>query len=435
MLSNEALIDEVRKIIETKTGWGESDDWTNQDFVALSEKIQEQTGVAISHVTLKRIWGKVKYDSLPNTHTLNTLVQFVGYKSWRDFKLQNGNNETHEEAVPETPVEKPLNGHAHTTPAKKISPVLVKGLTVVLSLAAVIVIIQFIFAGQRSKVNPNDYAFSSKKVVTEGVPNSVVFDYDASKAPVDSSIIFQQSWDTTYRTKVGKNEHQHTNIYYYPDYYEAKLLVGHKIVKEHNVLITSGGWLPIVVQKPVPAYFKKEDAMGDGKFSLSMDKIKSRNLKLGDEPLITVYSNVRDFGEIYTDNFVFETYLKNDFSEGAAICQKTIVYILCEGTAIGIPLCMKGCVSDIDLLFTEFFVSGKQKSLATFGVDFSKYAKIRIESKNGKAKIFVNDALAYEVNDHIKKAKIIGFDYVFYGTGSVDYVKMSSPKASYDEQF
>ncbi|MBS1597422.1 MAG: hypothetical protein JST75_04300 [Bacteroidetes bacterium] len=432
MQSNEALIGEVRKIIEAKTGWGVSDDWTNQDFVALSEKIQEQTGVAISHVTLKRIWGKVKYDSLPNTHTLNTLVQFVGYKSWRDFKLQHGSTETHEEIIP---AEKPLNGHAVQASPRKISPFVVKALTIAASIIAVIVIIQFIFARQRENVNPSDYAFSSKKVVTEGVPNSVVFDYDATKAPLDSSIIFQQSWDTTYRTKVSKNQHQHTNIYYYPDYYEAKLLVGHKIVKEHNVLITSGGWLPLVVQKPVPAYFKKEDAMVDGKFSLSIDKIKSRNIHLGNDPLITVYSHVRDFGEIYSDDFVFETYLKNDFSEGTAICQKTIVYLLCEGTAIGIPLCIKGCVSDIDLLFTDFFISGKQKNLSAFGVDFSKYVKIRIESKNGKAKIFVDDALAYEVTDHIKKAKIIGFDYVFYGTGSVDYVKMSSPKMNYDEEF
>jgi len=432
MLSNEAMIDEVKKIIETKTGWGESDDWTNQDFVALSEKIQEQTGVAISHVTLKRIWGKVKYDSLPNTHTLNTLVQFVGYKSWRDFKLQNGNTEVHDETVP---VEKELNGHEHPKPPKQVSPLVVKGITVALSLVSVIIIIQFIFASQRANVNPDDYFFSSKKVVTEGVPNSVVFDYDAAKAPSDSSVIFQQSWDTTFRTKVSKNQRQHTNIYYYPDYYEAKLLVGHKIVKEHNVLITSGGWLPIVVQRPVPAYFKKEDAMVDGKIFLSMDKIKSRNIKLNGEPLITVYSHVRDFGEIYSDDFVFETYLRNDFNEGIAICQKTIVYLLCEGTAIGIPLCMKGCVSDIDLLFTEFFISGKQKNLSAFGVDFSKYAKIRIESKNGKAKIFINDALAYEVTDHIKKAKIIGMDYVFYGTGSVDYVKMSNAKVNYDEEF
>ena len=85
------MIEKTIKLYESNTGWGSSDEWTNQDFVILSDKIQERTGVALSHVTLKRVWGKVKYDSLPTTHTLDTLVQFLGYENWREFRLQNGN--------------------------------------------------------------------------------------------------------------------------------------------------------------------------------------------------------------------------------------------------------------------------------------------------------------------------------------------------------
>src|SRR6202000_2013918 len=91
MHNDEFYIEKTKKLFEVATGWGDSSDWTNQDFVILSEKIQERTGVALSHVTLKRIWGKVKYESLPNTHTLDTLVRFLGYENWRDFKSQNGN--------------------------------------------------------------------------------------------------------------------------------------------------------------------------------------------------------------------------------------------------------------------------------------------------------------------------------------------------------
>src|ERR1700735_3570750 len=109
----EFLIEKTIKLYESNTGWGDSDEWTNQDFLILSEKIEERTGVALSHVTLKRVWGKVKYDSLPNTHTLDTLVQFLGYENWRDFKSQNTkggaiaktatpiiNNEVHEDIKP-----------------------------------------------------------------------------------------------------------------------------------------------------------------------------------------------------------------------------------------------------------------------------------------------------------------------------------------------
>ena len=103
----EFLIEKTIKLYESNTGWGDSNEWRNQDFVILSEKIHERTGVVLSHVTLKRVWGKVKYDSLPSTHTLNTLVQFLGYECWRDFRSQNGNWTANATTVQQ------MNGNGH----------------------------------------------------------------------------------------------------------------------------------------------------------------------------------------------------------------------------------------------------------------------------------------------------------------------------------
>ena len=82
------LIRQVKLLYEEKTGWGDSDFWRNQDFLQLSEMIFDQTGISLSHVTLKRIWGKVRYESLPHTSTLNTLVQFLGYWNWLEFRVR-----------------------------------------------------------------------------------------------------------------------------------------------------------------------------------------------------------------------------------------------------------------------------------------------------------------------------------------------------------
>jgi hypothetical protein len=114
----EFLIKKTIKLYESNTGWGDSDEWTNQDFVILSEKIQERTGAPVSHVTLKRVWGKVKYDSLPNTHTLNTLVQFLGYENWRDFRSKNSNG------TAGAPTVKQVNGdgYAYTFADNKPEP-------------------------------------------------------------------------------------------------------------------------------------------------------------------------------------------------------------------------------------------------------------------------------------------------------------------------
>ncbi|HEY4287402.1 MAG TPA: hypothetical protein VGN00_09920 [Puia sp.] len=447
MQTDETLIRQVKKLFEEKTGWGESENWTNQDFLQLSELIRDQTGVTLSHVTLKRVWGKVKYDSLPNTHTLNTLTQFLGYDNWRDFSVQHSPTTSHNPAAtapnpnigPTAETPSSNTNFTTTTPNPNTGPAaappkpLRKKLWLLTPLVIILLVLLYL-KGQQPPPQPRDYAFSSKKAVTSGLPNSVVFDYDATRSP-DDSVVIQQSWDTTRRIKVSKNDHQHTSVYYYPDFYHATLQVHNHVVKTHNLLIQSNGWLPLVEQDPVPVYFKKEEAIHNGKMSISADQIRQKNIQLQPSPPTVMFSNVRDFGEIYSDHFVFETSLKNDYAEGSSICQLSRVYLLCEGTAIWVPLCSKGCISTVDLFFTYFYTSGKREDLSNFGVNFNDYVKLRIESDSGKAKIWVNDNLAYTVKRHIIRSKIIGIMYRFQGTGSLDYVSLSNDKVSYRENF
>ncbi|OQP42744.1 hypothetical protein A4H97_11300 [Niastella yeongjuensis] len=76
-MDNERLfLSKCRSVIDEKLGWGDSREWQSQDFENLSDRIFEETTVLLSSTTLKRIWGKVPYDSVPNLSTLNALVQF-----------------------------------------------------------------------------------------------------------------------------------------------------------------------------------------------------------------------------------------------------------------------------------------------------------------------------------------------------------------------
>jgi len=76
-------------LIETKLAWGDSDKWNTQDFEKLSALIEDDTSVLLSVTTLKRIWGKIKYDSSPNVKTLDALTQFAGEGSWREFNQES----------------------------------------------------------------------------------------------------------------------------------------------------------------------------------------------------------------------------------------------------------------------------------------------------------------------------------------------------------
>ena len=438
MPTDETLIRQVKKHFEQKTGWGDSEKWSNQDFLQLSELIRERTGVTISHVTLKRIWGKVKYESLPNTHTLNTLVQFLGYENWRDFSVKEGEAPVAAAKVVPEVEERRMEEQAppvvEAAALKEEKPRRWRKIVWMGAPLVVILLVLLFLKGQQPPPQSRDYAFSSKKTVSRGIPNSVIFDYDATRSP-DDSVVIQQSWDTTRRVRVPRGGHQYTSIYYYPDFYHATLQVHGQVVRAHNLLIQSDGWLPLVEQRPVPVYFKPEEAIGGGKMSLSVDQIKSRNILLQPSPPTVAFFNVRDFGEIYSDHFTFETRLRNDYAEGSAVCQETHVYLLCEGTAIWVPLVAPGCVSTVDLFFTHYYTSGKREDLSSLGVTFNDYVKLRIESDSGKAKVLLNDKLAYTVPRHILHSKIIGILYRFQGTGTVDYVSLGNGSQSFRDDF
>ena len=427
MDAEEILLQKCKNLIQQKLGWEESDTWTNHDFQMLSEKIQTETGVNLSVATLKRIWGKVKYDSKPTITTLNTLAQFLGHENWRAFKqsnsLHNGNgNGIHHEENHEAPSIERVGPDTKTSRKKNLWR---SGLVGTALCGGILFILLYAFRkNPQAEKLPAQYSFSSKKVVSEGVPNSVIFDYDASAAQIDS-VYIQQSWDERLRTQVPRDQHQHTSIYYTPGFFQAKLVVDNQVVKEHNLWITSKGWMAIVKQDPIPVYFKDADFKKPGMLSLPVEKMKTANIPFQPETPWTSYYNVKDFGDIRSDNFVFETKVKGDYKEGSGVCQFVNIVLLLEGNVIVIPLSIKGCVSDLYLAFDETGVDGKKADLSAFGCDLSQWVKVRCEVKDGKSRILINDQIAYEGEERPSK-KIVGIIYRFQGTGSIDEVRLSS---------
>ena len=72
--TDEMLLQKCRNLIEEHSGWGSSETWTSQDYELLSEKIAEETNVQLSVATLKRIWGKIRYESKP---TINITTLYI----------------------------------------------------------------------------------------------------------------------------------------------------------------------------------------------------------------------------------------------------------------------------------------------------------------------------------------------------------------------
>lgn len=405
-----------RHQIEQLSGLGSGEGWTTADFDQLSEAILATTGACLSVTTLKRVWGKVRYDSSPTITTLNVLVQYLGYSNWHDFQYP---------ATQPNPVaDRTLPLRTDSSPIHPDSRW--RGNRVILYGICLIGLLAFMLASDgHTPLSPQDFSFRSRPL-TQGIPNSVVFDYDATASPTDS-VFIQQSWDPTRRQLVSRTGHQHTSIYYHPGYFRAKLVVGKQIVREHDLLIRSAGWHIAVLQEPVPVYFNADEVIGQGKLSLPVSLIEASHVPMQPQPPVVRYRYIRELAGLRSDNFVLETRLRHDYRIGAAACQQTRLMIHGKGDMFFIPLSAKGCVSDLFLGVADHQVDGHTTDLSAFGVDFSHWVTLRCAVIQNKARIWVNGQLAYQATIRTSPVDLVGITYEFTGTGSVDYCRFSRP--------
>ena len=400
---------QVRKClgqIEGSLGWGPSDSWTTYDFSKLSDEVHKRTQVRLSVTTLKRLWGKLKYENEPTLTTLNTLARYAGFEDWRNF--------CHHETEPD-PVPVPVAAKQSQQKKARLSGYWFLS---VIPLAVLVVYSLTLSRGKPGKINPEDFEFRADKVKTEGVPNSVIFTYDASAAETDS-IFIVQTWDITRKKVVSKSNNTHSAMYYYPGYFNAKLIVDTEIVKTHDLWITSDGWLALVEGEPVPLYFRKDEYRFDDRVEITEDLLKKYNYTLNPAPPRIRFFNQRDLGDIMNDNFVFETTLKTEFNEGKGACQFVQVLIQCKNDIIAIPLVAKACIGELQIYYCGAGAKAADTDLSKFGADLTQWTTLRVETVNKHVIFFVNGEKAYELDFPNDPTGVVGVQYRFDGVGSV----------------
>jgi len=423
-----------RKQIEQSLKWGDSEAWSNDDFEHLSEKIFDKTRVQLSISTLKRIWGKVRYENFPTTGTLNALAGFLGYESWREFRQEN------EVVGPVVEVNEPVIVRPPEISTEPVQPVKPKQRTApkLISIAAVLVVVAVFFLIREKKAKPvvdlSKVKFEAIKV-SDSLPNSVIFNYDASAFKSDS-VYIQQSWDPTRREKVDGNGHQHTSIYYNPGYFLAKLVVDNKIVKQCIVNIQTKGWKGTIEKMPVPIYLSAKEIKGDGFMGVSAATLQQKTGSPVFNGVAVKFANVQDFKNINADNFTFETTLRNSSAVEASVCRQVNAVILGSGSAIVIPLVEKGCISQIGILAAGNFIDGKNHDLSAFGCDFSKFQDLKCTVNGKSLKIYLDDKIILATTVGNSLHEIVGIRFEFEGAGEVKNVTLSTPgRGSYHDSF
>ncbi|HZY79354.1 MAG TPA: hypothetical protein VFE50_07525 [Cyclobacteriaceae bacterium] len=412
MSTERELILLCRARIEQILNWGDSTLWTNSDFELLSDKIFEKTAVRLSISTLKRIWGKVKYDNSPTAATLNALANFLGYASWRDFESEH--NKT---------VSAPVAAEAEAPAPKKSNKVLVRVFTMVVLLVAATVTVLLLVKGRSPHRFDPALAVFSHREISDDLPNSVVFDYDVTSYDADS-VFIQQSWDPQRREKVSLTGKQHTSVYYQPGYFQAKLIVNDTILKQDIVWIKTKGWRGIIEAEPSPIYVSLADLSSNGKLGYTSKLLNDKLATPVFNRRVATLQNVKDFN-VEVASFDFETSLRNTSTPEESICRRIDIYLLTTDGAFIIPLSTKGCISEIGMLTLNGWKSGKDNDLSAFGCDFEKPEKFQAAVHDSLFTATLNDKVIFTEKLRTVHGQVVGIRIAFEGAGEMEYAKLN----------
>ncbi|MDW7695901.1 hypothetical protein R9C00_25515 [Flammeovirgaceae bacterium SG7u.111] len=406
------LLQKCLKQIEEKLGWAEASEWQHRHFDLLSEKIFEATHVQLSAVTLKRLWGKIAYHSSPTTNTLDTLAKFLGYGSWIDFQQEHWQKT-------EIPSQQPSVRKSGLAKLFRQKVSYLYGAVLLVLVVGLLSMTEWIKPVYKEKTS---FSFQP---VAKGLPNTVTFTYDASHANADS-VFIQQSWNPKLRHQVDPTSDFFACTYYYPGFFQAKLVLNDQIAIEKDLFIKSEGWLATIDKKPVPFYLDLASVAKNGQLAITQAHLVEHGVDLSGEIPITNFHFVEDFGEVSAQNFKLSTEFKNTFGKGEAICQEARVSILCSKSAFIIPFSIKGCVAELGMLIPGNFMNGTQADLTGFGVDFSEWVTLEVETSGNQVSILVNGQPAYQGEVPLVAGKVVGVRYQFHGTGSVKSLQLES---------
>jgi len=399
------------RLIERKLNWRPAEEWRNYEFTELSEKILDATNVNLSATTLKRVFGKLKYESLPSSATLNALVAFLGYTSWMDFKSKRQLNRP---TVEKKAARKKFLLQYKVWPMTAVAVV-------------IIVILAFTFLSGKSVQplkNEREIVFTSKPLAN-GLPNSVVFNVDL-KGNAPNKIVIQQSWDSTRTVTLQPGQKEATGIYYVPGYFRAKLILDGRIIKEHDLFIRSDNWMATIDHQPIPTYIKKNDLLLKDEMAVSENVLKE--IKTFTGPTWLTYHLVKLFGGLQSDNFTLESSLKNTFAEGPAVCKTAKIFVLCSKGAFIIPFTIPGCISDINLMANDHYLDGNSNDLSSFSADLSEWANVKVDVKNRLMRIFLNNKLIRQETYKEDAGEVVGIRVSFLGAGAVRNIKLLNGK-------
>ncbi len=412
MLNNERFNNILREI-EVKFGRGSSKNWINRDFEDLSLQIRLSTKIVISTLTLKRVFGKIKTpdDYLPQKVTQQALEIYAGLTAKNQLQKSSISDLKPEpEVVPDIIQNNPKKKF-HTLLFVAISAMCISGLC-------------FIFI---SKSTDNKALNGSLKLIkTEGEnPKTAYFEYSTPNVVDSFKILFDEEYPAVFAPN-GKS----TKISYYfqyPGLFKVRMLHKNAIVSDTiSVFVPSKGWQASAYyfeQKYSERYFPLDikKCLQSGIFHSTKQLLSTTSLDTTKIAVIRI-DDFRKTGKT-GDSFTLETTLKNPDQWPGIRCNSIFLYVQGTEGTIRLRFANPGCSYWIDYILSEKYISNKDSDLSNFTFDLNNWQQFRLENRNKKVDLFINNSRRF--SDTYKKSigEIVGVTVLFHGNGYIkDYL-------------
>ena len=403
----------VRRCVEEfcrKMGYPQGSKISQRDIEHLCSQIEEKTKILISFSTLKRII-EGKFERLPQQSTLDALTRFIDYAGWQDFKAKQNETASGQKYEPQ-----PLD----VKPPGRRSFFNVRYLLI---LACTVLVSAILFkALQKNKTATA--VFSVKKILLQGVPNTVVFSYDIDQIAGDSFFI-QPSWNPKQRMKIEKNNYTLTDIYYEPGYHTAKLISNNNVIKKVVVNIPTPDWVgysKVRFTDLYPEYLKKDYLIHDSVLGTTLMGLKASNVDFREDK-IYYYAYFPDSILVSSDNFKLSARVRMSKVKNT-LCPWIISEVYSENSFFYFTGTLPGCVSQAEARFGEQYIHGKTKDLSALGFDVMQWQEIEIHVVQKRFTISIGGTQVFSQPYTRPGGFIKGMGFGSNGLCEVDYVEL-----------
>lgn len=413
-LSDKELVGLCLEELCAKIGYSDRTKLSQSDFEHLCYLVEEKTKIIISVSTIKRVFNG-NFERLPQSYTLDALTKYIGYSGWQEFKAtklnsaKNSPSPAHESGEISKDHTKAKESRAYRYSA-------LAGVTIILVAVAFISI---------RKNAGTEASFSVQKIVSEGVPANVIFNYDIDHVEGDSFYI-QPSWNKTLRIKIAKNRHTQTETYYEPGYHTAKLIGDDKILKQVRVHIPTKGWIgytKVNFSDPYPQYFQAATIVRDSVLGLNLSGLKANDIEIRNDK-IYYYACFPDSLNIDSDNFTLIARIRMDPVK-PTLCPWIISEVYSQNSLFFFTGTTPGCTGEVHAMFSDRYLDGKKNDLSSLGFDVRSWKDVRIAVKNRVVKISIEEKEVFTTTYERPGGLIQGMGFGSNGLCEVDFVQLT----------